>query len=93
MSLQRDNFWEEFERVLIPKGWVLVDGTRYDPTVINGVTPGGRSFTLVAQDDTITLTVAGRTRTVTRIKEQWEDGSLTVAAMEEALNLLPANQR
>jgi len=93
MTLLVDTFWTEAAERLTANGWVIVDGSRYDPTVINGITPSGRAFTFTAQGDTVTITVAGRSRSITRSRTLWEPGDQTVTAMVEARNLLPASQR
>ena len=93
MTLLVDTFWTEAQSRLEANGWVIVDGSRYDPTVINGVTPSGRSFTFRCEGNTITITIAGRVRTITRSRDLWEPGDATVTAMIEARNLLPSNQR
>lgn len=93
MALLVDTFWEQAQARLVANGWTIVDGSRYDPTIINGVTPSGRSFTFECRDNTITITIAGRVRTITRSRDLWEPGDATVTAMIEARNLLPSNQR
>ena len=93
MTLLVDTFWTEAQARLVPAGWVIVDGSRYDPTVINGVTPSGKSFTFTCVGGTVTLIIAGRTKTITRSRDLWEPGDATVDAMIEARNLLPVKQQ
>ena len=88
-----DTFWDEAQRRLTAAGWVIVDGSRYDPTVINGITPSGRAFTFTASGDTLTLTIAGRTRSITRSRDLWEPGDATASALEEARERFPTAQR
>lgn len=93
MTLLVDTFWTEAQTRLVANGWTIVTGSRYDPTHIEGVTPSGRSFTFDCVGNTITITIAGRVRTITRSRDLWEPGDATVSAMIEARNLLPVNQR
>ena len=93
MTLLVDTFWRDFQSLLEPAGWVLTGGSRYDPTHLTGVTPSGRAFTFDAIDGTITITIAGRTRSIARARSVWESGGATVDAMVAARNLLPVNQR
>jgi hypothetical protein len=93
MTLLVDTFWEQAQARLVSAGWVIVDGSRYDPTIINGVTPTGRSFTFRCEGGIITITIAGRVRTIERSRDLWEPGDATVDAMIAARNLLPVNQR
>jgi len=93
MTLLVDTFWEQVQARLTPVGWVITEGSRYDPTHIVGVTPSGRAFTLDCVDGTVTITIAGRTRSLTLARTAWEPGDATVDAMIAARDLLPANQR
>lgn len=88
MALLVDTFWDEAQRRLVPAGWVIVDGSRYDPTVINGVTPSGKSFTFECREGVVTVTVAGRSRTLAR-----SPGESSVQALLDAYEALPRNQR
>lgn len=93
MALTEDTFYTEASTRLTATGWVFTDVSRYDPTSISGITPSGRAFSISLINSTITLTVAGRTRTITRAKAAWEAGDQTVDALLEAWQLLPVNQR
>lgn len=91
-SLTVDTFW-----TLIPAGWSITTGSRYDPTHLDGFTPGGRAFVLdmtSADDGTmnVTITVAGRTRSGTFPAATW-DGQATWDRLISTWQLLPANQR
>jgi hypothetical protein len=93
VTLLVDTFWEQAATVLAAEGWFITDGSRYDPTILNGLTPTGKAFSVTLAGDTVTVTVAGRVRTLTRTRVEWEAGELTVAAIRDAYRLLPANQR
>lgn len=93
MDLLVDDFAEQLQQ-LVTQGWVITEYGRYDPTRVVGLTPTGKAFTLDADGTTITITVAGRTRTVTVAGEDaWMRGADTVAAWQQAYNLLPVSQR
>lgn len=93
MTLLRDIFYEQAQTRLEATGWVFTLVQRYDPTRIEGLTPTGRAFTATFVDSTITVAVAGRVRTITRIRALWEPGDATVQALLDAWNLLPVSQR
>lgn len=88
----RDTFWQEAESRL--SGWVFTSASRYDPTVIEGVTPSGRAFTFtLTRDGVATITIAGRTRQQTIDAATITSGAASVTALLEARALLPANQQ
>ena len=93
MTLLLDTFTDEVRARLTANGWVITDYSRYDPTHIVGLTPTGRAFTFDASGNTVTVTIAGRTRTATRTKDQWERGDLVVTALTDLRSLLPVNQQ
>jgi hypothetical protein len=93
MTLLVDTFWDEFTRVAVPLGWVLVEGSRYDPTHITLVTPTGKSASIDMVENAVTITVAGRSRTLNRNRSQWEDGALSVQALLDAYANLPPSWR
>lgn len=93
MALQIDTFWEQFQSVLVAQGWSLLVANRYDPTHVEGFTPTGRSFVLDADNNTITLTIAGRVRTINRSKDLWENGDATIQTLLDAWNAFPAGQQ
>lgn len=92
MTLLVDNFAEQLGALTVG-GWVITEYSRYDPTVVVGVTPTGKAFRLECVGDAATITVAGRTKTVARAKELWEQGDLTVSLWLASYNSLPASQR
>lgn len=92
MSLQVDD-WSSAQALLEADGWIIAEYSRYDPTHVVGLTPNGRAFTLDCVGDTITVTVAGRTRTLTVAKANWLQGMATRTRLLEAWQQLPANQR
>jgi len=93
MTLLNDQFWSQCQSRLISTGWVITEGSRYDPTHLEGFTPTGRTFTLDCVDNVVTLVIAGRTRTVNLTKDAWEEGSKTVDAILTVWNNFPANQK
>ena len=95
MTVLRDTFWDELAaRMPASSGWIITDGSRYDPTVLNGLTPTGKVFSLT-MDRTghAVLTVAGRVRTRDLAPIALEDGAAVVTMLLEAWNSLPAGQR
>ena len=92
MDLLYDNFADNLG-ALTASGWVITEYGRYDPTYVVGLTPTGKTFRLDCVGNTITVTVATRTRTLTRAKDSWMQGADTVAAWLAAYNALPVNQR
>lgn len=92
MDLRYDNFADQLP-TLISQGWVITEYGRYDPTYVVGLTPSGRSFRLDCAGNVVTITVAGRTRTVNIAKDSWMQGNDTVARWLQAWQALPANQR
>ena len=93
MTLLIDTFWTEMDARLGATGWVITDASRYDPTTLSGLTPTGRVFSASLVEGTVTITVAGRVRTVTRAKAVLEPGDATVDVLLQAWQLLPLNQR
>jgi hypothetical protein len=93
MTLQIDTFWEQFQSVLAAQGWSLLVASRYDPTHVEGFTPTGKAFVLDANNTVITLTIAGRVRTVNRAKALWESGDATIQALLDAWNAFPVSQQ
>jgi hypothetical protein len=92
VTLMIDTFSDQC-RAFAAEGWVFTAFTRYDPTHISGTTPTGRVFTLDCVDGTVTLTIAGFTRSVTRARSLWEDGTLTGQVIRDAYALFPANRK
>jgi len=94
MSLLIDTFWTEASTRLAQAGWIITEGTRYDPTHVIGVTPTGKAFALDIVDGVVTVTVAGRTRSTTiASREDWEDGTKSVELLLATHASFPANQR
>jgi hypothetical protein len=94
VPLQRDLFWEEARDRMTATGWVILNGHRYDPTHLDGLTPSGRVFVLdITQAGVVTLDVAGRTRAAQITPTQRENGADAVTAILAAWNTLPAGQR
>jgi len=97
MAVLRDTFWEQFTAVLVPEGWVLTDGQRYDPTIINGLTPTGKlfTFTAVRNGDSfdVSIDVQGRTRSGTISAAELEDGFNLNGRIKTLWGALPASQR
>lgn len=95
-----DTFWTDFERVLVPKGWLLdrnspepVSNSRYDPTHLEGIVPSGKVFTFHYAGDMATLTVAGRVQSALLSRLIYEAGDMTVGAIETLYLLFPAGHR
>lgn len=100
--VRRDSFSERAAARLAATGWVILESHRYEPTVLAGLTPSGRAFSFRAEWTlpntpgavTITITVAGRTRSVVKTRAlDLHDGNLCLDALLEAWNALPASQR
>lgn len=91
-TLLRDTFWDVVPQ-LDAEGFVFTSLSRYDPTRMEGLTPAGKAFTLLMQDRTITMTIAGRTKTLTRETPQWEDGDLTIQAFRDVYGMFPRSQQ
>jgi hypothetical protein len=90
MALTID-LWPAQEALLLASGWTVNSVRRYDPTVISGTTPTGRTFTFTAQNGVGEINVAGRTRTSNR--SNWEAATDTYALLLACHLALPANQR
>lgn len=99
MTLLVDTFWSAFEEQAVPLGWVLLDGSRYDPTFVNLLTPTGKTASIDMHDNVqgtageVVITVAGRTRKLNRNRSDWEDGALAVQALLDAYANLPPSWR
>jgi hypothetical protein len=94
MALLVDTFWTEIQERLVPAGWVITEGSRYDPTHILFITPSGRAGSLDIVDGVITVTVAGRSRSINIAdRADWEPGGKSVDLLLAAHQLLPVNQR
>jgi hypothetical protein len=92
-----DDFWSARVPALEAQGWLFTTGSRYDPTHLEGVTPGGRSFTadMTGNADgsvTATLVVAGRTKQVSVSAGKW-DGGTCKDLLTQAWLSFPASQR
>ena len=85
--------WSDAYDLLVASGWIITEYSRYDPTHVVGLTPNGRAFTLDCVENTVTITVAGRTRTITIAKENWLQGMATRSRLLEAWQQLPVSQR
>ena len=90
--LDHDSFGLD-SQVLHTAGWVVESYSRYDPTVIVGLTPTGKVFNARLDGDTVSLTIAGNTRTRTVPKATWLPGNATVQALLGVLGDFPAPQR
>lgn len=88
----RDDFAERLA-ALTAAGWIVTDYARYDPTHVVGLTPSGKTFTLHAEAGTVTIDVAGRTKTVNVAKATWEPAEGLIQAWLSAHQALPVNQR
>lgn len=78
---------------LIAAGWTFTNYQRYDPTNLDGITPSGKTVTIRMSNNSVVITVAGNSRTLTRAKSQWLDPNLCKQAILDAYALLPAGQR
>jgi hypothetical protein len=92
MVLLRDVFDEQLP-ALEAAGWVIESYTRYQVTHVEGFTPSGKAFTLHAEGSVVTITVAGRTKTLNVAQSSWEPAAGLVAAWTAAHRLFPVNQR
>jgi hypothetical protein len=90
----RDRFWEEVNTRMTATGWLILNGSRYDPTHLDGLTPSGKAFTLdITRDGGTTMTVAGRSRSGQITATQREDGAEAVTAILSTWERLPETQR
>ena len=94
MAVLRDTFWDDAQARLTSTGWVILNGSRYDPTVLDGLTPTGRVFQFtMTRDGLVTITVAGRTRTRQVAAGDHEDGAGVVTKLLATWEQLPASQQ
>ena len=98
MTLLVDNFAAEVV-ALTAQGWVILDYSRYDPTLASGLTPSGKAFSLSAVRDgaeaKVTLTVAGNTRTLSLAswEADFEQGNKAAQQIRVCYLKFPPNQR
>lgn len=85
--------WSTHQAALVAAGWVFTEVSRYDPTVIVGLTPSGKAFNALLSGTTVSLTIAGNTRTLTVAKLSWLDGADTRTALQNLRASFPGNQR
>ena len=96
MSLLVDDFWTEFERRMVPLGWVITEGSRYDPTHIYGISPGGLVWEIHASDNvqgnagSISIKLGTRTRSINKNRADWESGAQMVDEWIAAYDSLPS---
>lgn len=82
--LNDSQFWSDLRSKMEATGWVITDCHRYDPTIILGLTPTGKTFEFtLTRDNVASITIANRNRTRTVPNALLEDGGLTV---DEVLN-------
>lgn len=96
--MKRDSFSDEVRERMTSAGWVITHSHRYEPTIVQGLTPSGKAFTFTATVDgtgvtTLTLDVAGRTRQAVGTRAQLFDGPTTVTALLTAHQSLPGPQQ
>lgn len=97
MALDLPNGYDSFPDLLpqlLAQGWTIDTMLRYLPvTSLTGLTPTGKAYSVTMQDTTITVVVAGRTKTLTRTKDQWVPGDKALQAIIDCYNQFPANQK
>jgi len=95
MSLLVDTFWSEFEERMVPLGWVITGGSRYDPTHIYGISPGGLIFEVHAVDNeqgnagTIEIVLGSKSRKLNKNRASWESGTQMIDEWIAAYDSLP----
>lgn len=85
--MDADSFYADVVR-LRDGGWVIDAAARVEPTHVEGITPGGRSFTFHAEGNDVWLTIAGRTEVVVVAQADWQRS--TVDAWETLYARFPA---
>ena len=93
MTVRVDMFSDEAKR-LTDNGWVLTYVSRYDPTVVEGVTPSGKVFAFrLDRDGTAELGIATNKSRRTVSAQSHEDASGTVSLLLSLQASLPVDQR
>lgn len=90
--LEIDDFMDKISD-LVANGWIFTNISRYDPTVIVGITPSGKAFNVTLSGTTVTLVIAGNTKVINVAKANWLHGQGTIDALVNARSAFPAGQR
>lgn len=91
--MQLDSFTGVVQNQLVAEGWTITSAHRYEPTVVTGITPTGKTFRLECAGNTCTLAIGSNTRTATRSIDLWRNADGTLAVARDLVASFPANQR
>lgn len=88
-----DDYATVVQEQLANEGWLIESANRYELTTMAGTMPSGKTFTLRMEGVSCSLTIAGRTKTLTRLPDAWVPAVATLQTIRDLVAAFPANQR